>query len=407
MEEIARDIAAHFSRHVRPLGLKGVVAAACRADALCYQRLLDGTGLVRSAVLIAPPGRREGDGKETDDTLRELRAWWEANVGRRQAAHEARVLQGFGDEDGPDLLVVVDRLPGAMAGPRAAVLYLDRPLRDHALVRAVAGLNRRHGAKRHGLLLDYRGASLEQAGLDGLVQPFSSEYRHLPGLHAALWARLAEAGDRRDLQACCQVLRSRAARQGFSAALDRFSQCLHTALSSRSFLADPGFPAGQVAGYQDDLAFFSRLHELLHLHAPQERSQAPCAHEVAYPLGDTQAPGQAREPAGVYQAEGRAQAYAGIFRRTAGEPGFAATQAEQAERWAEEAAEADRVVRDAVQRHSLNQHDIEAAIRQALLPRLFGLMGLERAKAAVDEVIRLARPDGPAYPRGDTVTARR
>lgn len=407
MEEIARDIAAHFSRHVRPLGLKGVVAAACRPDALRYQRLLDGTGLVRSAVLIAPPGRREGDGKETDDTLRELRAWWEANVGRRQAAHEARVLQGFGSEDGPDLLIVVDRLPGAMAEPRVAVLYLDRPLRDHALVRAVAGLNRRHGAKRHGVLLDYRGVSLERAGLDGLVQPFGSEYRHLPGLHAALWARLAEAGDRRDLQACCQVLRSRAARQGFGAALDRFSQCLHTALSSRSFLADPGFPAGQVAGYQDDLVFFSRLHELLHLHASPERPQAPCAHEVAYPVGDAQAPWQAREPAGVYQAEGRAQAYAGIFRRTAGEPGFAATQAEQAERWAAEAAEADRVVRDAVQQHSLNPHDIEAAIRQALLPRLFGLMGLERAKAAVDEVIRLTRPVGPAYPRGDAVTARR
>lgn len=397
MEAIARDVAAHFSRHVRPLGLKGVVAAAGRLDAIHYQRLLDGTGLVRSAVLIAAPGRREGGVKETEDTLPELRAWWDANVGRRQVAHEARVLQGFGGDGGPDLLIVVDRLPDAMSEPRAAVLYLDRPLHDHALVRAVAGLNRRHGGKRHGVLLDYRGASLQQAGLDGLFQLFSSECRHLPGLHAALWALLAGARNRRDLQACSQALVSCGARQEFSAALARFSQCLHTALSSCSFLADPMFPLDQVAGYQEDLAFFSRLCELLQIQDAPEG--------VAYGPHEAQGPLQAQEPAGAYQAraQGRAQAYIGILRRAAGEPGFAATQAEQ---WAEEAAEADRVVQDAVQEHSLNPHDIEAAIRKALLPRLFGLMGLERAKVAVDQVIQLMRL-GLARSRGDAVTARR
>lgn len=321
MEAIARDIAAHFSRHVQPLGLKGVVAAAGRLDALRYQRLLDDTGLVRSAVLIAAPGRREGDLKETPDARPELQAWWDANVGHRQAAYEARVLQGFGSAGSPDLLIVVDRLPSAMAEPRAAVLYLDRPLPNPAW--AVAGATRRYGAKHHGMLLDYRGASPEQAGLDGNVQPVGAEYRHLPGLHAEPWALLAEAP------------------------------------------------------------------------------------------GRTHVPLQAREPAGLYhaQAQGRAEAYAGIFRRAAGEPGFAAPQAEQwadqcADQWAAEAAEADRVVQEALQEHSLNPHDIEATIRKALLPRLFGLMGLERAKAAVDQVIQLMRLD-LAHPRGDEVTARR
>jgi len=394
MAAIAQDIAAHVSRHVRPLGLKGVVAAAGRLDALGYQRLLDDTGLLRSAVLIAPPGRREGDLRESEDARSELRAWWEANVGRRHAAYEARVLQDFGSAAGPDLLIVVDRLPAAMTEPRVATLYLDRPLRDAALARAVAGLNRRHGAKRHGVLLDYRGEALEGHRLDGLVQPFSSEYRRLPGLHAGLWAMLAGAQGRRDVQACCRMLESDGARHAFSAALDRFSRCLHTALSSHSFLADPDFPAARVAGYQEDLAFFSRLCELLHPHASAAG---------AYPVGAAQGPWQAREPAGVYQAEGRAQACMAIFRRAAGEPGFAATPAG---RWAEEAAEADRVVREAQQAHSLNPHAIEAVIRQALLPRLFGLMGLECAKAAVEQVIQLVRP-GVAHPRGDAVTVRR
>ena len=41
--------------------------------------------------------------------------------------------------------------------------------------------------------------------------------------------------------------------------------------------------------------------------------------------------------------------------------------------------------------HSLNPQNIEAAIRQALLPRLFELMGLDKAREAIDHVIQVTR----------------
>jgi hypothetical protein len=296
IEWIARDIATHFSRRVKPLGLglKGLVAAASTPDAFRYKRALDETGLVSSELLIKAPGRRQG-------------------------AHEAHVLARFGRDGDPDLLIVADRLLSAVAEPRTMVLYIDQPLQGQTLMRAMAGVNRLCAGKRHGVLLDYRGVLRELA----------------PGT----------AG---------------------------------------------GYAPGDVEGLLQPLVqpLVQQLHD----------------------VDDEPATPQAREPAAVYRVRspgsgvlpkpgevpGRAQTYLGIFRQAAGEPGFAATAAE---RWAAEAHEAERVVLDAVLEHSLNPNDAQAAIRQALLPRLFGLMGLDRARTAVDQVA--------AALRADSVTTRR
>lgn len=111
-----------------------------------------------------------------------------------------------------------------------------------------------------------------------------------------------------------------------------------------------------------------------------------------------------REPAGVYQVPSPgAPTWLGILRSAAGEAAFVAVAAEQ---WAEVARRVDGVVQDALQEHSLNPRDIQAAVRQALLPNLFALMGLERAKAAIDQVIQAAGVDPPRR-RAQAVTDRR
>jgi type I restriction enzyme R subunit len=57
----------------------------------------------------------------------------------------------------------------------------------------------------------------------------------------------------------------------------------------------------------------------------------------------------------------------------------------------EEAKAINQIVRDAVAENSLNPQNIEAAIRKSLLPRLFSLMGLERAKNVIEQVIQVTR----------------
>ena len=84
------------------------------------------------------------------------------------------VISGFVDPEGePEVLVVVDMLLTGFDAPPEQVLYLDRPLRDHGLLQAIARVNRRFShqqngvetEKTYGLVVDYHGVShdLEQA----------------------------------------------------------------------------------------------------------------------------------------------------------------------------------------------------------------------------------------------------
>jgi type I restriction enzyme R subunit len=51
----------------------------------------------------------------------------------------------------------------------------------------------------------------------------------------------------------------------------------------------------------------------------------------------------------------------------------------------------DVAVRIAVAENSLNPQNIETAIRKALLPDLFALMGLEKAREVIEQVIHITR----------------
>jgi type I restriction enzyme R subunit len=55
------------------------------------------------------------------------------------------------------------------------------------------------------------------------------------------------------------------------------------------------------------------------------------------------------------------------------------------------ALEIDDVVRTAVSENSLSPQSIEAAIRKGLLPLLFGELGLDRTKEAVEQIVQMTR----------------
>lgn len=98
---------------------------------------------------------------------------------------------------------------------------------------------------------------------------------------------------------------------------------------------------------------------------------------------------QTREVEGIpkdFGGNAQARAYFGILRMTMGEPEFSA--ADQG-RLVQEAHTIDTVVRDAVTLYSLNPQDIEAAIRRTLLPRLFPLLGMDRALKVITLVLQV------------------
>jgi type I restriction enzyme R subunit len=297
IELIAWDIATHFSENFKKIapGLKGQIATASKRDAIRYKKALDATGLVTSVVVISSPDMREGE--DDDEAMTDgVRSWWRQNMlagGHDALQHERQALRAFATDGGPDLLIVVDRLLTGFDEPRNAVLYIDKPLQGHNLIQAVARVNRLHDAKRHGLLVDYRGilAALDtairayqdlgtrtQGGFDaadlaGLYAQVGTAYRRLPELHRAMWSFFGEMANRNDPEQLRLALSPRLARvrngieyderrtlrDDFSAALTAFGLCLGTALSSRSFFEDPGFSEALIARYKQDLQLLGEV----------------------------------------------------------------------------------------------------------------------------------------------------
>ena len=81
---------------------------------------------------------------------------------------QEQVVNAFVDPEGePEVLVVVDMLLTGFDAPVEQALYLDRALREHGLLQAIARVNRRFSHeqdgvptdKTHGLVIDYHGVS--------------------------------------------------------------------------------------------------------------------------------------------------------------------------------------------------------------------------------------------------------
>jgi len=338
IELIAWDIATHFSENIKSLGmgLKGQVATDSKLDAIRYKKALDETGLVTSAVVISPPDTREGNSDVDEDTLPEVQKWWKQNMaayGADPETYEKQIINDFGTDGAPDLLIVVDKLLTGFDVPRNTVLYIDKPLRGHNLIQAVARVNRLHDAKRYGVLVDYRGILKEldtairayqdletrtQGGFDiadieGLYQQFSTEYKRLPALHDKLWSFFKGVENRLDREQYRQVLTPKFVkgvdgedyderqklRDDFYEALTAFGLCLQTALSSRSFFEDKSFSESLISRYKSDLRFFTELRQTARRDA-METVDYSAYEEQIRKLVDKQVIGtEVREPEGV------------------------------------------------------------------------------------------------------------
>lgn len=223
---IALDIANHFAKNIDE-GLKGQLACDSKASAINYKRYLDEAGLFESAVVMSPPDTREGNTEVDESTTPEVAQWWKDNIGNQdEQSYTKHIIERFDKDDSLKLLIVVDKLLTGFDEPKNAVLYIDKPLKEHNLIQAIARVNRLHPLKKFGLLIDYRGilkeldttiakyqdlAARTQGGydindIDGLYHPMSSEYKRLPRLYKQLWAIFDRVKNKHDIDSCVKSL---------------------------------------------------------------------------------------------------------------------------------------------------------------------------------------------------------
>lgn len=332
IELIAHDISDHF-QNFKLQSLKGQLACDSKASAIRYKKALDHIGKVSSVVAMSLPDTREGHDSVDEESKDMVQNWWKANVGNKEEKNYTKhIIQEFAKDDGPDLMIVVDKLLTGFDEPKNSVLYIDKPLKQHSLIQAIARVNRLHSKKQHGYLIDYRGilreldatiadyqdlAKRTQGGFDiedikGLYSHMETEYKKLPGLYVDLWEIFTDVTNKQDGQALRQVLAPKIDtidgqltdtnlknRDDFYAALTAFASCLKVALQSATYFDDKSFDSKRKL-YKNTLKTMTELRKQVREDAEETVDYDEYAENIRSMLDKHIGGVEIKEPEGVY-----------------------------------------------------------------------------------------------------------
>ena len=151
IEKVAAFVAKHLQENVLPLGYKAFLVAVSREACAKYKRALD--------KLLPPEWSEPVYSENTNDVVeRPLVAELQLSEVREK---DVRLMFKKADED-PKLLIVTDKLLTGFDAPLLYCMYLDKPMRDHVLLQAIARVNRPYVdatniSKRIGLVVDFVG----------------------------------------------------------------------------------------------------------------------------------------------------------------------------------------------------------------------------------------------------------
>ena len=275
---IAWDISQHFRDNWQGSKFKGQLVAPRKRIAILYKKYLDEIGIVSSEVLITSPDTREGEDDAYGDTSNAEVAFWKRMMDEHGTAtkYEQNIINRFKNGENPEIIIVVDKLLTGFDEPKNTVLYLDRKLREHTLLQAIARVNRVCDDKEFGYIIDYYGvfANLNEA-LDiysdfdeedvvGIYSNIALEVAKLPQRHSDVWDILKTAKNKQDLESLGEILREENIRAEFYDKLTAFAKTLKISLASIDFYKST--PTETINHYKEDLAMFLRLRK-----AVQER----------------------------------------------------------------------------------------------------------------------------------------
>jgi len=149
IQKVAKFVAEHYRENVEPLGYKAFLVGVDREACAHYKHALD---------QFLPPEYSEVvyTGSNNDSALLK-----EFHLDPKK---ERQIRKSFGKLDQmPKILIVTEKLLTGFDAPVLYAMYLDKPMRDHTLLQAIARVNRPYEnetqemVKPHGFVLDFVG----------------------------------------------------------------------------------------------------------------------------------------------------------------------------------------------------------------------------------------------------------
>lgn len=270
----AFDISEHFRANWQGTGFKAQLVAPSKAVALKYHEHLQEIGFVSSEVVISAPDSREGYEETDDEPTDEVVKFWLKMMKRYGSEDEytKQIINQFKFGAEPEILIVVSKLLTGFDAPRNRVIYICKELKEHALLQAIARVNRLSEDKDEGFVVDYVGllGELDKAltmysafegydadDLKGTLTSIQAEVDKLPQRYSNLWDIFKEVKSRYDEEAYEVVLADDAVREGFYQRLAEYSKTLGIALSSEAFIST--VDEDTLYRYKTDLKRFHNL----------------------------------------------------------------------------------------------------------------------------------------------------
>ncbi len=280
LDMVAFDIHEHFISYAMPKGFKAMIAASSRPAAIDLHKAIKKLGGVKTAVVISPEHVKEGD-ELTRENKEQIKAFFQEEVeplfGNNYEEYQDWAKNSFIGGEDVDVLIVKDMLLTGFDAPMAAVLYVDKPMREHSLLQAVARVNRVYPGKDFGLIVDYWGIfnklnsamdmySDEKSGMCGYEQRdiknailgADDQRVKLEQAHRQLWGVFAgKAFDGNGSGGWQEALAEDDVRKLFYERLSIYSRLLDLAMGSYALYSAIGYD--QIEKYKQDLLRFQKL----------------------------------------------------------------------------------------------------------------------------------------------------
>ncbi len=281
---IAFDIFDHFVNYCKPKNLKAMVVCSSRATAVEMYNILSSMpgDIVNPRVVITFGDKREGDDDDgRPEALKRIADYHDKRVkplfGDNDEKYTETVCDEFKNSEGDiNILIVKDMLLTGFDAPVAGVLYVDKPLKEHNLLQAIARVNRIYKEKDFGLVVDYWGIFSNLRSAIDLYDDAESEMNHydasdidsailgpideknkLEVAHAELMTLFEGLSDSASSDDWQIKLADEIKRNEFYDKLKIFANLLNLALSNRAIFVEVGIE--RLEKYRKDYLFFNKL----------------------------------------------------------------------------------------------------------------------------------------------------
>lgn len=275
IKRIALDISEHFISGYKDTGFKAMLATNYKRDAVRYLECFEQFGDLNCAVVISPPDIRESVDDIDEGTDDKVISYWTKMM--RQYGDADRYEEAMKNKfcDGEiDILIVCSKLLTGFDAPLCQVLYIDKELKEHGLLQAIARTNRLYEGKDYGLIVDYRGLiekldtamelysgagleNFESGDLKGVAVDVMSAVGSLRDAYSRLVDLFTPVANIDDAEAVEVFLADDKLREEFYNLLCSFGRALSLVLNAEQ--AYNAVPKEERKRYQDTFTFFAKV----------------------------------------------------------------------------------------------------------------------------------------------------